>query len=90
MILTLMPVQFYFHLVLYTENFSILFFTLFLYYSIYYKSNKLFIISLILDILTVLMRQTNIAFINFIPLTRGLELLFSLTKEENRNIKELF
>ncbi len=34
------------------------------------------------------MRQTNIAFINFIPLTRGLELLFSLTKEENRNIKE--
>ena len=88
MILTLMPVQFYFHLVLYTENFSILFFTLFLYYSIYYKSNKLFIISLILDILTVLMRQTNIAFINFIPLTRGLELLFSLTKEENRNIKE--
>ena len=88
MVVTLMPVQFYFHLVLYTENFSLLFLTIFLYYSIYYKSTKLFIISLILDIVTVLMRQTNIAFINFIPLSRGLELLFSLTKEENRNIKE--
>ena len=88
MILTLMPVQFYFHLVFYTENFSILFLTIFLYYSIYYKSNKLFIVSLLLDILTVLMRQTNIAFINFILLSKGLEILFSLSKKENRNIND--
>ena len=88
LIVSLIPVNFYFHFLFYTENCSLLFLTIFLYYSKYYKTKKLFIVSFIIDLLTLLMRQTNIAFINFLALEQVIELLFSLFEKENRNIKD--
>ena len=88
LIVSLIPVNFYFHFLFYTENCSLLFLTIFLYYSKYYKTKKLFIVSFIIDLLTLLMRQTNIAFINFLALEQVIELLFSLSEKENRNIKD--
>ncbi len=78
------PMKFLYSFLIYTENTSILFIVLYYYFTHYKKTNQ--IILFFICLLMILMRQTNIIWINYLPLIEVFQLIYYI----NLDIKKQF
>jgi hypothetical protein len=82
-----LPIRFIYCFLIYTENTSLLFLVIFYFFSNYKKTNQinLFIISLFM----ILMRQTNIIWINYLPLIEVFQLIYYINFDIKNQINKV-
>ena len=71
-----LPIKFLYSFLFYTENTSILFLVIYYYFTHYKKTNQ--IVLFFICLLMILMRQTNIIWINYLPLIKVFQLIYSI------------
>ena len=81
LIITLIPINFFYNFIFYTDAFSTLGLVTYFYFGL--KKEKNFFISLITSSFAVLMRQNNIIWINLLPLADGLSILGLFLQNKN-------
>lgn len=84
LIITLIPINFFYNFIFYTDTFSTLSLVIYFYFGL--KKDKNFFISLVTSIFAVLMRQNNIIWINLLPLADGLKILSLFLQNKNFSI----
>ena len=82
-----LPIRFIYCFLIYTENTSLLFLVIFYFFSNYKKTNQinLFIISSFM----ILMRQTNIIWINYLPLIEVFQLIYCINFDIKNQINKV-
>lgn len=81
LIITLLPINYFYNYLFYTDTFST--FGLILYFYFGLKEKKNFILLFITAIISVLMRQNNIIWVNLLPLADGINIIFEFVKKLN-------
>lgn len=81
LIITLLPINYFYNYLFYTDTFST--FGLILYFYFGLKENKNFILIFITAMLSVLMRQNNIIWVNLLPLSDGMNIIVEFLKNKS-------